>query len=219
MGRRWRVIIALACTLAALHAPGESVQAAPPRVVYLTFDDGPAAPYTAELLDILKEADAQVTFFQMGREAAAHPWILRRAAREGHALGNHSWSHPDLTTLERSEIDAELRRTRAAQLGLAGPCFRPPYGRVNADVREVADALGLRLVLWDEDVGDWVERPVTELVADLRAATRPGVVILMHDGIGPRENNIAAVAQMIPWWKRQGYRLKALPACLQGAED
>lgn len=219
MVRRWRVLILVTIGLAMLPATGERAGAAPPRIVYLTFDDGPATPYTAELLDIFEEADAQVTFFQMGREAAVHPWLVRRAAREGHGLGNHSWSHPDLTSLERSEIDVELRRTRTAQLGLAGPCFRPPYGRVNADVREVAKALGLGLVLWDEDVGDWVERPVTELVADLKAATRPGVVILMHDGIGPRENNVAAVEQMIPWWKRQGYELKALPECLRQEVD
>lgn len=187
--------------------------ASQPKVLYLTFDDGPAMPYTRDLLDILDQADAQVTFFQMGREAAAYPWIVRRVAREGHAIGNHSWSHPDLTTLEPPDIDAELRRTRAAQFGLAGPCVRPPYGRVNEDVRTTAQDLGLRIILWDVDVGDWEERPVADLVADLREATHPGAVILMHDGIGPRHNNVAAVAQMIPWWKRQGYRLKPLPGC------
>lgn len=215
-----RVIMALACASLMLPVTGEPVAAAtPPKVVYLTFDDGPSMPYTGDLLDILAKADAQVTFFQMGREAASHPWLVRRIAREGHGLGNHSWSHPDLTTLDRQAIEVELRRTQGAQLGLAGPCFRPPYGRANHDVREVADELGLQLVLWDEDVGDWVERPVADLVADLREATRPGVVILMHDGIGPRQNNVAAVAQMIPWWKRHGYLLKALPTCLPAEDD
>lgn len=216
-------IVALACLLAVSlvglttasrgsPAPG----ADQPKILYLTFDDGPTLEFTAPLLDALAPYDAHVTFFQMGREAAAHPYLVRRIVREGHAIGNHSWSHPDLTTLDEATMTTELATTEAAQQGLAGPCLRPPYGEVNALVRTVAARLGLQIVLWNRDVGDWVERPVADLVESLKAATSPGVIIVMHDGAGPRQNNVTAVERMLPWWTKRGYVLKALPACLTG---
>lgn len=206
------------CLLGGLAQPGpREARADQSRVLYLTFDDGPTMEFTTGLLDALAKFDAHATFFQMGREAALHPRLVRRMAREGHALGNHSWSHPDLTTLTSAQVAEELAKTTAAQLGLAGPCFRPPYGDVNDVVRAVAAAQGLKVILWESDVGDWVERPVADLVADLRAATEPGAVILMHDGFGPRQNNVEAIRQMLPWWASRGYRLEAIPGCLAPA--
>jgi peptidoglycan/xylan/chitin deacetylase (PgdA/CDA1 family) len=183
------------------------------RVLYLTFDDGPAAPYTDQILDLLDAAGARATFFMVGRVAAESPDLVRRVAAAGHALGNHSWSHADLLTLSPAAVRRELADTQDALLGDGGPCMRPPYGLIDESVASVATDLGLVPVMWTGQAGDWNRRPVAQLVRRMQEATQPGAVLLLHDGGGPRDRTVAAVARLLPWWSDQGYRLEPLPAC------
>lgn len=193
---------------AALGAPTDD------RVVYLTFDDGPAPPYTDDLLTLLANAGARATFFMVGRAAAADPQTVQLVADGGHALGNHSWSHADLLTLSRDQVRRELASTQEALLGHGGPCMRPPYGLIDESVAAVAGSLGLTPVMWTGHAGDWNRRPVSVLVERMQQATRPGAVLLLHDGGGPRDRTVAAVAELLPWWAEQGYRLEPLPTCV-----
>lgn len=190
----------------------------PKEPLYLTFDDGPSWEFTAPLLALLDQYEAKATFFQIGYEADSHPYLVRRIARAGHALGNHSWSHPDLTTLSPDEIRLELLRTVVAQQGLAGPCMRPPNGAIDDKVEAVAKELGLAPVMATGNAGDWLIRPVADIMADMKQATRPGAILLLHDGVGPRENTLVAVARLLPWWKQQGYDLLPVPACVRVKE-
>ncbi len=187
------------------------------KPLYLTFDDGPSWEFTAPLLALLDQYEAKATFFQIGYEAEDHPYLVRRIARQGHALGNHSWSHPDLTGLSPEEIRQELLRTVVAQQGLAGPCMRPPNGAIDDKVTAVAKELGLTPVMSTGDAGDWLVRPVADIMADMKEATRPGAILLLHDGVGPRENTLVAVARLLPWWKQQGYDLLPVPDCVRAA--
>ena len=119
--------------------PGRRVRTA--KVVYLTFDDGPTAAYTPQVLQILARYEAKGTFFVIGQQAAARPDLVRRIRASGHAVGNHTWDHPNLTTLPTAQVATQLTRTNAA-LGRRVRCVRPPYGAVNANVGGAA-ATGL----------------------------------------------------------------------------
>ncbi|WP_240197689.1 polysaccharide deacetylase family protein [Nonomuraea lactucae] len=121
------------------------------KCVALTFDDGPG-PDTPRLLDILRGAGARATFFTVGTNAAATPGLLRRMSAEGHVIGNHSWSHRDLSKLSTSKIADSLGRTQdlvASQVGRPPTLARAPYGAVSKNVSDIAREMGLTLVGWD----------------------------------------------------------------------
>ncbi len=188
------------------------------KVLYLTFDDGPARD-TEALLAELKAAGAKATFFVLGQQAAENPSMLRRIVADGHAIGNHSWDHPELTSLTAEEVAGQLSRTTAAVdsavPGRMGGCMRPPYGLIDDQVAAVALSQHLQPILWTAHAEDWNQPSVPSMVADLRDATRPGAVILLHDGGGSRQNTLDAVAAMLPEWRSQGYTLSPIPVCLR----
>ncbi|WP_432991499.1 polysaccharide deacetylase family protein [Dactylosporangium sp. CA-233914] len=151
--------------------------------VALTFDDGPDPAGTAALLAALRAGGARATLFAIGRNARSHPRLLRRARNAGMWIGNHSWSHPDLTRLTPARTRAELRRTQAVLGRLNGTAprlFRPPYGETGDAVRSIAAGLGLTEVLWDVDSRDWAGADADEIVAAAERLT-DGQVILMHE--------------------------------------
>jgi peptidoglycan/xylan/chitin deacetylase (PgdA/CDA1 family) len=188
------------------------------KVLYLTFDDGPAAD-TDPLLTQLRAAGAKATFFVLGQQAAANPSQLRRLVADGHAIGNHTWDHPELTSLTPDEVADQLSRTTAAVAavvpGTEVTCMRPPYGLIDDSVAEVSLDQQLQPILWTGHAEDWNQPSVATMVADLRRATQPGSVILLHDGGGSRQNTLDAVAEMLPEWRAQGYTLAPIPACLR----
>jgi peptidoglycan/xylan/chitin deacetylase (PgdA/CDA1 family) len=176
----------------------------------LTFDDGPAE-CTSALLEVLARHDARATFFVIGQRAARRRELVRRIAREGHEVGNHSWSHPDLRALAPAALRVELERTSDAierATGERPSLFRPPYGFTNRAVRDAASALGMRSVLWDVSTDDWLRPGAGQIAAVLRAAS-PGAVVLMHDGRagagrGERSQTVAAVARLLAERKPRG---------------
>jgi peptidoglycan/xylan/chitin deacetylase (PgdA/CDA1 family) len=182
------------------------------KVIYLTFDDGPAAQ-TADVLKLLRANDARVTFFVLGQQAAANPGMVKRIHDEGHAIGNHSWDHTDLKTLTRAEIVSQLERTQRAAAPYIGACMRPPYGAVNSKVGTTSESLGLQPIMWTAQAWDWRPPPTSKIVADMKSGTTDGAVLLLHDGGGDRTNTVDALKELLPWWKRDGYRLAAIPTC------
>lgn len=189
------------------------------RAVALTFDDGPSR-YTARVLDILKRTGAKGTFFVIGEQVAGGRDLVRRALREGHALGNHSWNHANLSG---GGMD-QLRSTTVAIHRATGftPClFRAPYGAVSSLLIGQARSLGMNTIQWDVDPRDW-SRPGSEAIesggpasaARILGGTRSGSIVLMHDGGGPRDQTVAALPRIIATLKRRGYSLVTVPDLL-----
>ncbi|MBG0832360.1 polysaccharide deacetylase family protein [Planomonospora sp. ID67723] len=163
-------------------APRE-VDCAKVKCVALTFDDGPG-DHTGELLDTLAEHRARATFFVVGRMVEENGGgDLRRMVAEGHELGNHSWSHAQLTGLSKEGIRSELRRTQKIvkrETGVRMVLMRPPYGATDRRVAEESRRQGLAQILWSVDTQDWLDRDTSVV---LRRAVRaaPGSIVLMHD--------------------------------------
>jgi peptidoglycan/xylan/chitin deacetylase (PgdA/CDA1 family) len=195
-------------------APGEGEQ----RTVALTFDDGPG-PWTDEVLEILARENVKATFFVVGRLAVAERDRVKRAYAAGHAVENHSWSHPwpnQRTGWNRRSIRAQIRRTNAAISSVTGqqPCyFRPPQGVVKGAEQETRSA-GLSIALWSVDTRDWATRGPSA-AARIRTRAQLGLeqhhpVILMHDGGGNRAATVAALPGVIDDYRRHGYQFVTL---------
>ena len=181
------------------------------NVVYLTFDDGPHAEYTPQVLDVLARHDARATFFVVGRLARAYPDLIQRIAAEGHTLANHTWRHEDLATLDRAAFDETVGRTQAILGDLATPCLRPPYGSVGAFTREWAAAHGLSVMMWEGSPEDWRRPPATEIADYLVEWAGTGRVILLHDGGGDRSNTVQGLDMALERLSDQGLRYE--PVC------
>jgi peptidoglycan-N-acetylglucosamine deacetylase len=175
--------------------------------VRLTFDDGPTPAATADVLDTLAAWGAPATFFVTGSMAAAHPALVRRARAEGHRIGNHSWSHPDLTTLTRAQVRSQLQRTTDVirqATGNAPTEWRPPYGATNDLVEAAAQDVGLSsMVLWTVDPRDWADPPATTIRDRVLQRVRPGSVVLLHDATG--QNTPEALPMILEGLARAGY--------------
>jgi peptidoglycan/xylan/chitin deacetylase (PgdA/CDA1 family) len=198
----------------AVPAPAPGAGSFPvPGVVYLTFDDGPTPAWTPRVLELLARHRAQATFFVVGRQATAHPELVRQAWAAGHGVGNHTWSHRRLTRLGVGALEAEVGATSVAiQRATGAPvhCLRPPHGTVDAATAGRARALGLRLVMWDVDSNDW-RRPGAGVIAGrVLGRVRSGDVVLLHDGGGDRSQTLAALQQVLSSLSARGFRFSPL---------
>ncbi|MEU8348326.1 MULTISPECIES: polysaccharide deacetylase family protein [unclassified Streptomyces] len=194
--------------------------------VALTFDDGPLPPYTGQILDILERYGVPATFFCVGMHARAYPEELVRMREQGHALGNHTWSHPFLPELTRPQLTEQLDRAGEAIAGASGggvpSLFRPPYGARTPQVMEWLAAAGPRIVLWDVVPDDWSMPGAESIAAAVLDQTRPGSVVLLHDGGGDRSQTVAALPPVIEGLLTRGFRFvpvhELLPASRRQAE-
>jgi peptidoglycan/xylan/chitin deacetylase (PgdA/CDA1 family) len=189
---------------AAARADGVDCRTA--RCVALTFDDGPV-PDTRRLLRILERKNAPATFFMVGENVAQHPEIARAVARGGHLVANHSWDHPQLTTLDDAGVRDQLRRTQDAIKKATGDTsflLRPPYGAVDDRVRALATRTGLDVVLWSLDTEDWRTRDAAEIRRRVHALAAPGSNVLLHD---IHSSSVDAVPGIIDDLRKQGYVL------------
>ncbi|HCU48558.1 MAG TPA: polysaccharide deacetylase, partial [Micromonosporaceae bacterium] len=169
--------------------------------VAITFDDGPQPPYTGQVLDILARYGVRATFFCVGLNASACPDLVARIQAEGHILGNHTWSHPFLPELSRVQLVEQIDRTDEAIArssgGAATKLFRPPYGSRTPDVVSWLADIGSTVVLWDVEPDDWSMPGADTIAQVVLEQTRPGSIILMHDGGGDRSQTVAALPAII----------------------
>jgi len=155
------------------------------RLVALTFDDGPG-PYTRLALRKLQAAHAPATFFLVGKEIDAYPG-LPAIERSVGPLGDHTYTHPELTTLDAATMQSEIARTQqrvATAAGTPPRLFRPPYGARNPAIDAEAKALGMVEILWDVDTRDSEGANYAGIAANVRHQVKPGSIVLMHENRG-----------------------------------
>lgn len=190
------------------------------RLVALTFDDGPDPRWTPKVLALLARTGAHATFFLIGRNAEAHPDLVRQELASGEGIGNHTWDHPDLRRLDRAEVAAELEQGAVAINAVGAPVprlFRPPKGLSDSTVDQVVAGRGDRTVYWDLAVEHWVNhrRHPARGVDALLARVRPGSIILAHDGgIPDRTRTVEALPRLLDGLGRRGYRVVSLDELL-----
>jgi peptidoglycan/xylan/chitin deacetylase (PgdA/CDA1 family) len=160
-------------------APGEGTFA-------LTFDDGPDPRFTPQVLDVLAARGAVATFFVVGAGARRHPDIVRRIVRDGHGLGSHTWSHPDLEGLPAARLLGECGRGRLAVERIARRrvrAYRPPKGHWDARGAAAARVLRLEPWLWTLDPADWRGDATRDGLLERLQGLAAGDVVLLHDGV------------------------------------
>ncbi|HEY2196719.1 MAG TPA: polysaccharide deacetylase family protein [Mycobacterium sp.] len=188
------------------HA-NDVVDCAQVKCVALTFDDGPT-PYTDRLLSILAANKAKATFFEIGNKVAANPAGAKRVVEAGMELGNHTWEHPNMTTLPPEDVPGQLSRTNdaiAAATGVTPKLWRPPGGLTDAAVNEQARKAGLAGILWDVIPYDWINDSNTAASRLLlMTQIKPGSVVLLHDTYS---STVDLVEQFIPVLKANDYHL------------
>ncbi|MFI9393184.1 polysaccharide deacetylase family protein [Streptomyces bauhiniae] len=185
------------------HGDGES------RTVALTFDDGPLPPYTGQVLDILERYGVPGTFFCCGIHVRSYAGELARMREQGHAIGNHTWSHPFLPELTGAQLAEQIDRTDEAIAetcgGDAPRLFRPPYGSRTPEVLSRLAEFDTTTVLWDVAPDDWAMREADAIARDVLAEVRPGSVVLLHDGGGDRSATVASLPPIIEGLLDRGY--------------
>lgn len=190
-----------------LDAVGEESEV-PPTVetvrkkVALTFDDGPDPKVTRQILETLQKHDAKATFFMLGSRVEYYPDIVNEMKEAGHELGNHTWTHADLTKLGPERIVKEIEKTSAIIEEVTGQkveAFRPPYGAVNDAVHNMT---GLPIILWDVDTLDWKYRDPTRILQVVKEHVKDGSIILMHDIHQSTADGLDAV---LSYLKNEGY--------------
>ena len=189
------------------------------RTLSLTFDDGPDQISTPKLLDLLSRERVSATFFVTGQQAAKNPELMRRIVSEGHALGNHTFSHPDLTTASAQDHRRELITTDRiirATTNTYTRMFRPPYGGIDdyslsqgVTTLLRAQQLGYTTVNYDYDSNDW-KHPHDDNM-EVPALAGDNITMLMHDGGGDRQTTIAYVERLIGSAKSAGYTFHTVP--------
>lgn len=172
-------------------------------VIALTFDDGPYPKVTGHILDVLEKNGVCATFFVLGSRIEGHEDMLTRMDELGCEIGNHSFSHADLTRLskadcqrELSDTDAEIRRVTGHEASVV----RPPYGYYNKAVRSAA---GRPLILWTVDTNDWRGKAPGEIADYVIQQAKEGSVILMHD---QQTQTADAMEMIIPTLIEEGFR-------------
>ncbi|TQN48879.1 polysaccharide deacetylase [Humibacillus xanthopallidus] len=225
LGRFAALVTALALTSTLTSpAPPPTAAAAPTAVttvatapvayagtVYFTFDDGPHATWTPKMLAVLKKYGAKAVFFEVGQNVSWYPSITRSLRANGMLIGNHTWSHPNLTTLSTASVTWQLNKMESA-LGYRPRCVRPPYGATNSRIATIIANRGQRQILWTVDPRDWSRPGTWTIVNRVLANVRPGSRILMHDGGGDRSQSVAALDILIPKLRARGYVI-GLMAC------
>jgi peptidoglycan/xylan/chitin deacetylase (PgdA/CDA1 family) len=186
------------------------------RAVALTFDDGPS-PYTPAVLGDLERAHVNATFFLIGRQIAGNSALVRRELRDGDVVGNHTWSHPNVSGGGSFAVSQLAPTTAAIERASGGfhPClFRPPYGAASRALEATASSLGLTTIDWNVDPRDWSVPGTDAIVSRVVGAVRPGSIVIMHDGGGFRGETVAAVPRIIATLRRRGYQFDTVPALL-----
>ncbi|GIF96995.1 bifunctional polysaccharide deacetylase/glycosyltransferase family 2 protein [Catellatospora citrea] len=195
------------------------------RTVALTFDDGPDPTWTPRILDVLARTGTRATFFVVGSQVARYPDLARRIVAEGHEIGVHTFSHPDLSAIPAWQRDLEYSQTQLAiayATGVTTSLFRPPYSSSTDAIRDndwqvmrEATTQGYLNVLEDVDSRDWARPGTQAITANATPADGRGAIVLLHDAGGDRSQTVAALERYIPAMHENGYHFTTVSRSLQ----
>ncbi|WP_051412241.1 polysaccharide deacetylase family protein [Halonatronum saccharophilum] len=153
----------------------------------LTFDDGPDAVYTPQVLDVLREYNIKATFFLVGQRVEKHPDVVRQILKDGHTIANHSWSHADLRRISEERVEEEVMRTEKALekvISRKTAMIRPPYGAVSNKVLKQLYDMNYSVVNWSVDSLDWRAKDKSEVIERTIPNLHGGANILFHSAGG-----------------------------------
>jgi peptidoglycan-N-acetylglucosamine deacetylase len=178
------------------------------KSIALTIDDGPDPVYTPQVLQLLRRYHVTATFSMIGIHVAAYPHLARDVTQEGHKIANHTWTHADLAGLPVRRVHDEI--TRASQAietatGVRPGLFRAPYGAWSRAVIKECERMTMIPVDWSVDPRDWSLPGVRSIVRNIMKNTRPGSIILEHDGGGNRSETVKALRIVLPRLLDEGY--------------
>ena len=181
------------------------------KILALSFDDGPDPTNTPKILDALKKENAKATFFVLGSQAQKYPNLIKRIAKEGHAIGNHSFSHIAKTSVAGAV--SELDKTNQA-IGFVPDMFRPPYGIRNGEMAKLALSRKMAVILWTITAADTATRDSKVIANNIIFTPNPGDIALLHDGPGhlPTANAVPTILKEL---KAKGWKFVTLPTLLQ----
>ncbi|MEV7521324.1 glycosyltransferase [Streptomyces sp. NPDC091371] len=197
----------------------------PDRTVVLSFDDGPSPEWTPKILELLESRNVKASFFVTGAMTTRHPDLIRDIVADGHEIGLHTFTHPDLVYQSRTRVTWELAQTQLALAGVAGvhsALFRPPYSSkasalddLTYPVVKYVGARGYLTAFIDKDTDDW-KRPGVDAIVKAAMPSKPGEgeMILLHDAGGDRSQTLAALEQMIDKLQAEGYRFTTISDAL-----
>jgi peptidoglycan-N-acetylglucosamine deacetylase len=189
----------------------------------LTYDDGPNDPHTLRLLEVLAKHEVHATFFFIGKYVKIRPDLAREVVKAGHAIGNHTFSHPNLIFASARQTRRELEACSQVindAVGAESRLFRPPFGGRRPATLRIARSSGLETIMWRVTGYDWRGKPAQYIEHTIRAQVRGGEVILLHDGShvglgGDRAQTVIATDHLIPWCKSQGFVCVTVPEMLE----
>jgi peptidoglycan/xylan/chitin deacetylase (PgdA/CDA1 family) len=181
--------------------------------IALTFDDGPA-PDTQVILTILRRHHVRATFFMLGIWVQYFPDLARAVVANGHAIGDHTWNHPNLTRLSASQVIQQITNTRniiQQVTGVVTTLVRPPYGAYTHQLLNTIFSLKCSTVLWNSDPRDWSRPGANSIINYVLNNAQNGSIILLHDGGGDRSQTIAALPTIIEQLQARGFTFVTIP--------
>lgn len=190
------------------------------RQVALTFDDGPDSVYTPQILDILKKQGAKATFFVVGTRVQQNPDVALRIVREGHAIGNHTYTHKLMSSRDLRDIRREITAADEAIFRVTRQrprIFRPPYGAEDPGVMREVFRLGYKVILWSIDSQDWKNASAESIIDHELPYFHNGAIILNHSAGGAGEDlsgTVRALPVVISSLKQKGYQIVTVPELL-----
>ncbi len=179
----------------------------PEKVMSISFDAMWGTEYTDELLDILDKYQVKTTFFLGGYWVEKYPEYVKKIRARGHEVGNHSYSHPHMNSLNQAAVQREFERNHENIRQLIGEdpfLFRPPFGEYNNTVIETATKLGYYTIQWSIDSLDWKDVSVDYIVNRVVSNAGPGEIVLLHNN---GKNTSKAVDRFLPMLQQKGYKI------------
>ncbi len=187
------------------------------KKIALTFDDGPHPTQTAEILDLLKEYDVKATFFVVGENVEQNPEIVLRELQEGHEVGNHTYTHPNLKTLNIPALSDEILKTEQLLYELCEyrpKLFRPPCGFCEKDLVTSVSGMDYFIILWTIDTLDWNHNSIDAITSTILKNVSDGAIILCHDYIAKNSPTKEALKRIIPALQKEGYQFVTISELL-----
>jgi peptidoglycan/xylan/chitin deacetylase (PgdA/CDA1 family) len=183
------------------------------REVALTFDDGPG-PYTPQVLRILREHHVTATFFEVGLMLPSFNHSTTEQTHHGYAIGDHTYDHPHMEALTKTQQAAELKSTATALKRYGAPyprLFRPPYGSFDRDTIDLLHRQRMLMVLWSTDTEDYTDPGADAIAERALAGAHPGAIILLHDAGGDRSQTLTALPKIIRGLRKRHLRPVTIP--------